>query len=423
MRVDVLNTRQRAWVLTLPGWGVLYYVLGYLSLTLDDPGSRIAFIWLPAGVAVSAFLTSPRASWIWLFITLFIARLLLDITFHHVIAVSLGTAFISLLNDGVIAWIVRRFSRGRDDLNKVVTWIAATLLVSAVGAVAGVSWLSLLNGTPWLKGLWIWWSANVTGTLFVTPALVGLVSAQIPQRTVPLALSLLLLLAVLISTLLIFARTPDNHQNIALTYTLACLPLILMMVTAVVCNARLGSIAFIAFSAVVVSASWHETGPFYLARLSTEESIILAQCYLSGAALLIVFIRAQKSVGKTDRRSGASQDIAYTLNPENGQIVWNPHACSPLSAELTAITSREGLLEHIPDEAQKAQLQRRWQSALEANAVEERFPFMLHLAGRRPVAMAEITTLPVVGAGSTVIVGFWVEEHSGLLHAASKGEG
>ncbi|MRS15867.1 hypothetical protein GJV06_13310 [Enterobacteriaceae bacterium RIT691] len=414
----MLNSAKLYQVWVLLAWGFLYFALGYLSLSLDDPGSRIAYIWLPAGMAVSAFLLSSRRSWPLLYLSLLIGRLALDVTFQHSLTVSLGLALISLTNDMAIAWTVRHFTRGRDLLFKVTTWFVATLCISAVAAAMGVSWLAWLQGTPYLKGIWIWWSANVTGTLFVTPALVGLAANSTSAGRISPLTSLLLLVAVLAVTLLIFFRTPGESESITLTYSVACIPLMLITVTAVLCNTLMGSLAFILFSTVVIAASWFETGPFYIARLTTEGSIILGQCYLCGSALLIVFIRAQKIFVQANKPEYLIQGIAYSLNPQTGRIGWNPHTDSPLLAALSPIVTREALLAHIPDAGQQAQLLARWQAVSEYHSVEDGFRFVLELEGHKPVEIAENNTLMVAGS----IIGFWTQPHSGLFQLLSQGE-
>ncbi|UYM55915.1 hypothetical protein [Leclercia adecarboxylata] len=81
---------------SLLAWGALYYLLGWLSLCLDGPDIRTAFIWLPSGVAVTAFLLSPKKQWLALWLVLFIARLVLGLTFHHTFHVSLALGAFSL---------------------------------------------------------------------------------------------------------------------------------------------------------------------------------------------------------------------------------------------------------------------------------------------------------------------------------------
>jgi hypothetical protein len=403
-------------------WGGGYYLLGCISLILNDPGTRIAFIWLPAGAAVSAFLITSQKKWLLLFISLLIFRLLLDLTFHHAFSVSLGLSVISLSNDMAIAWCTRYFSRNRDVFYKVVSWILSTIIFSALAALLGVTWLSLNNNLSLPEGIWIWWSANVTGTLFITPALVGLLGYQNGVERISRRISLLLIIAVLLATVFTFAITPEDIQSVALTYSVTCIPLILMTVTAVLCNNRLASVAFILFSSVVFWSSWDERGPFYIAQLTSEESIILAQCYLSGAALLIIFIRAQKRFSQTGFAESAIRDVAYSLDPQTGMLTWNPHAQSPFTTELSHITTRDDLLAHIPDDRQKAQMQARWQAVLDQRVVGEGPRFMLHLQGRNPIALREKNTLMVAGKDAVTIVGFWSEANDNLRRSVPKGE-
>lgn len=418
MQSMVLKREKKLWSAVMMTWGMLYYLLGYISLTLDDPDNRVSFIWLPAGVAVSAFLIAPHRNWLLLSFYLLLSRLLLDLTFHHQFVVSLVLATISLVNDMAIAWCVRYFSRYHDELHKVVTWIISTIVISALMAILGVLCLHFYDGVPLIRGIWFWWSANVTGILFITPALVGLISYNEPRHG---WLAYFLPIVVLVVTFLIFTRKPDNAENIALTNSLACVPLVLVTITAVLCGKRPGSVAFILFSMVVIGASWYETGPFYIARLNTEQSIVLAQCYLSWSALLIVFIRAQKHMA-TDAVDSAIQDIAYSLNPDTGQVTWNPHADSPLRDRLAGISTREELLSCIPDAEQKSQLQARWQSVSSHHDVTYSFCFTLQLNDHTRLHMIETRTLMVTGNDATAIIGFWVKSRPSLHKSAPKGK-
>jgi len=49
-----MKADKKTLAVSLLAWGALYYLLGWISLNLDGPESRVAFIWLPSGVAVAA---------------------------------------------------------------------------------------------------------------------------------------------------------------------------------------------------------------------------------------------------------------------------------------------------------------------------------------------------------------------------------
>ncbi|MFK3712862.1 MASE1 domain-containing protein [Leclercia adecarboxylata] len=405
---------------SLLAWGALYYLLGWISLFLDGPQSRVAFIWLPSGVAVTAFLITARKQWLALWITLFLARLLLGLTFQHTLHVSLVLALFSLTSHLGIAGCVRYFSRGYDRLHKIVNWVISTIVISALAALMGVGWVSLLAGSMQMQWLWIVWSANVTGTLFVTPPLMGLLApADKGARKESLA-GVFLVFAVLLATLCIFNGVPDRSDNIALIYSLACLPLVLLTATTIICGNRLASLAFILFSAVVIYASWRETGPFYFARLAPEESVLLAQSYLSAAALLLVFIRAQKSQTAADRRPRV---MAYSLDPETGHLVWDPHADPSLAAALASVTSREALLARVPDPQQQAQMVARWQAVANSQPVADVFRFTLALPGKVPIPLTERNMLLMSDRDRPVIVAFWSDDKGSLFQPAPQEEG
>ncbi len=404
---------------SLLAWGALYYLLGWLSLCLDGPDIRTAFIWLPSGVAVTAFLLSAKKQWLALWLVLFIARLVLGLTFHHTFHVSLALGAFSLTSHLGIAWSVHYFSRHYDRLHKIVTWTIATVVFSTLNALAGAIWLSSLAGTLQMSWFWLAWGANVTGTLFVTPPLMGLLAPGYKAARRESLFGVCLVFAILLATLFIFSDVPDRGDNIALIYSLACLPLILLTATTVVCGNRLASLAFILFSAVVIYASWQETGPFYFARLTPEESILLAQCYLSAAALLLVFIRAQKTHRPGD---GRFQGVAYSLDPESGRLVWESPADPRLSAVLAPLTSREALLARVPDAKQKQQMVARWQAVAQGQPVTEPFRFSLALADRPPLSITERNMLLMADKDRPVIVAFWSGERGSLFQTTPQEE-
>jgi len=213
---------------------------------------------------------------------------------------------------------------------------------------------------------------------------------------------------------------PDRSDNIALIYALACLPLVLLTAATVICSNRLASLTFILFSAVVLYASWRETGPFYFARLAAEESVLLAQSYLSAAALLLVFIRAQKTQSTAMRQT---RTMAYSLDPETGRLAWDPDADPSLTAALAPVNSRDALLACLPDAQQQARMAARWQAVANDQPVAETFHFTLAIPGHSPITLTERNMLMMTDKDRPVIVAFWTEDKGSLFHPAPQEEG
>ncbi|WP_064581495.1 MASE1 domain-containing protein [Klebsiella aerogenes] len=122
-------------------WPVIYLILAFISLKLDDPQNRVAMVWFPAGAAVSAFLSLPRRFWPAMYIVLFAARAGMDLLMRHSSETSLILSLISVSGDVTVALAVQHYSRGQDDFRKVCVWLISTLIISAP------AWAPAMTGT------------------------------------------------------------------------------------------------------------------------------------------------------------------------------------------------------------------------------------------------------------------------------------
>ncbi|MDO6580252.1 MASE1 domain-containing protein [Photobacterium sp. 2_MG-2023] len=247
----------------LAAWFILYLATGYISLFLDDPVSRVSYVWFPAGVAVSAFLLTGRSYWPALFLTLFAARLLLDVTLRHSLETSLLHAAISLCNDIAIAYCVIRFGRPNDRLHRMLIWLIATFSLSALAAVPGAGWLVLRQGLDFSQTFGIWWSANVIGVILFTTIVMGLIWKPEPASVTQKGLAVVLWLLLCVSTWFVFHQSVDNPRGAALLFGFACLPVTLMILIPVLTGSRVGAFSLLCFSSIVIYYSWQQTGPFF----------------------------------------------------------------------------------------------------------------------------------------------------------------
>ncbi|MEW5561952.1 MASE1 domain-containing protein [Enterobacter asburiae] len=395
-------------------WGMLYFATGYLSLRLDDPVSRVAFVWFPAGVAVSAFLLTRHSYWPLLFSLFFLVRTLLDLYMRHHLPTSLILSAVSLGGDLLIAWYVHRFSRPGDDLNIILIWISATLVFSLLAAILGVGWLALHSGLPFLPTVWIWWSANVTGTLAVTIILMGFLRKKQQQENAGnqrwrhLTGAVLWILLVL-SGWFAFDRE-IGVGSMAGAYALALIPLVLAIVQMVICGNRSGSFAFLSLSIIVIYYSWQGYGPFFIHGLRAGEPLLLAQCYLTAIALLLAFIRVlTHSVKNTDTVGNQlhDQQVIYHLNTSTGQMVWNSELRPPLDILLAGIDSREQLLSRVHPE-DSASLQARWDAALAGQPQRSLLTLRLALPDKQWLSIIDREAIALKDSQGNAIIGYWL---------------
>lgn len=285
------------WQLLL--WCALYFILGYLSLWLHDEENRLSFVWLPAGMAVAAFILMPPRHWLALFIGLFIIQCLLDFTTRHSLETSLVHSVISLCDDIAIAWCVRRYARPGDTLHALIVWLLATALISTFAAIVIAGWTAAHHDISMIRAMWIWWSANVSSTVLLTTIIIGLMRQDGPvsRRRVLIAGLLGVLLCAV--TYYIFRQDPSGVRGDASLFILSCLPVMLMVSLPLIGGNKTGALVFVCFCALVIACSWLGHGPFFIAGLRPGEHLLLAQIYLSGTALLLSFVYLQ--VNKTQQ--------------------------------------------------------------------------------------------------------------------------
>jgi hypothetical protein len=183
MQTFSFKTHHLSAVFFLLFWGVISFLLGYISILLDDPPNRLSAIWLPAGAAVSSFMLSHHTRWTGLFITFLGVQLFLDWLFRHDLADAIVIAFPALLCQTGIALSFRFFSRGHDALYQVICWIISTVVISLPAASLTAFWLNYAHNIALSEGVWMLWSTSVTSIFLLRPSLLR--SSHLRQTTPP----------------------------------------------------------------------------------------------------------------------------------------------------------------------------------------------------------------------------------------------
>lgn len=383
-------------------WCLLYFSLGYISLFLDDPASRVSFVWFPAGLAVAAFLLTPRRFWPPLFVGLLIVRTILDVTMRHSLETSLVHSVISLGNDFAIAWFVRRFRRPDDMLYNVVIWLCATVVISAFAAAAGAGWVLFRHNINFVQTLWIWWSANVVGTILLTTIIMGLFWKPEPFVLRKCLTGGGLWIALCLSAAWVFSQPFGDARSEALHFILACIPVMIMIAIPVVSGNRPGALSFLTFCVIVIYCSWHRLGPLFIPGLRTGEPLLLAQCYLSGTALLLNFVYVLK-------RHVPGMVSSYYLIPHSGRLTWDQTSSTSLTQHLLKIHHVDQLLALLSPDDQK-RMRARWETISHGGSVTDTFSFLLRLSPAIKIQLQETKLTGLPQPEDVVIIGSWSEE-------------
>lgn len=352
-------------------WALTYYVTGMASLAFDDPVSKMAIIWFPAGVSVSAFLSSRRAHWPMLFLVLLIARVLLGAHGWEESPAAIALSAEALAGSIAIAWLVRRFARRGDDLHAIVLWLLATVAICGVQALIRNGWLMLAGETS-PHTLMTNWMSGVNGVFFATVVVMNVLNSNLREFPVSAREKLagagwLLLLA--LNTWYVFGAAPhwltsmlDTDAGAAVYFILACLPIALALAVCVTWRSPGGSIALLVLGSIVVNYTDQKTGPFYVPGLLEGEPLLLAQSYLSITALLVVVIRLMTQSAKPyDPQTGrlGGDGVMYQLHPETGDILWDDNLDSLLDIGTRPLGTIEQVLARVhPEDREK--LKQHW---------------------------------------------------------------
>ncbi|MFT4269384.1 MAG: hypothetical protein QM578_00070 [Pantoea sp.] len=406
--------QEKVYLPALIMWGLVYLGLGYISLLLDDPQSRVAMVWFAAGGAISACLSLPRRIWPLLFVMLFVVRSGLDAMMRHSPVTSMVLSLISLSGDFTVAWCAQHFSRGRDDFRKISAWIISTLLISAVAAAAGSGWLSRYHAIPFFDTATLWWAANVSGTLVATTVLTGLTWEPVRPGARPVIITFSGVVLVVMSAAFVFSLPPADEASAGLVYGLACVPVLLTVMVPLLAGSFAGTLAFLALSITVISLSWLKAGPFFIHGLFRGEPLLLAQCYLSGTAVLMIFIRLQQrlfSARNVMKNEGC--EAAYRLNEATGELSWDLPPGAALNAIVSHLPDRDALLGCVHPRTRLLLLSR-WKAIASGERVSASLVFRGTLPDGSRFSVSERHLFRLHTDAGTVIAGEWTPVHGPL---------
>ena len=414
--MTIPNALRRTGVLFL--WALVYYVSGVASLAFEDPVSNMAIIWFPAGVSVSAFLSSQRNHWPMLFVALLAARVLLGEHGWHALLPTLAFSAVALAGSVAIAWLVRHFARRGDDVHAIVLWLLATVAVCGAQALIRKTWL-LLAGEASQHTFLSNWMSGVNGVFFATVVVMNVLNSNLrdfPTSAREKAAGGLCLLLLALNTWYIFGAPPhwltsilDTDAGAAVYFLLACLPIALTLAVCVAWRSPGGSLALLVLGSIVVNYTDQKTGPFYVPGLLEGEPLLLAQSYLSITALLVVAVRLMTQSNKPyDPETGRlpGEGVMYQLHPGTGEILWDDNLATLLDVGVQPMNTVQHVLNRVhPEDRDK--LERHWSADVGLRASSLAFRIdkgngdWLTLYDQSPGALRDATGQVIVGNWQT----------------------
>ncbi|WP_238261208.1 MASE1 domain-containing protein [Cupriavidus pauculus] len=361
--------------MALPLWAILYFICGYASHKINGPFAATGYIWLPAGVTVAAFMLAPARRWAGLALAFVAAQMLLGevegrdafrMLLFSVDEIGFAALAVALVQ-------MRRFSlEGLAFLRGV---LLAAVVSSVGGAVLGAGWFWLFLDVPFWATAKVWATADFVGVLIVTPVLAGWgrfsAARSGGRRRIEFLAGLAALLAVLVTSAVVFDGTRLVQLSLGVAYALTYIPLFFVAIVALLLGGRGGSVAVAALSALVLLNTAQGDGPFADTAVHHGYSLLVAQLYLAVAALLTLLIStlrtareqlheaAARRQNDVDLALAASGQLVYNLDPHSGRLRWSGSVEQVFGLSEAAFATLDDVLASVhPDD--RAAVRRRW---------------------------------------------------------------
>ncbi len=254
---------------------VLYFCAGSFGLSLAQVHPSASAVWPPSGIALAAILLWGYRLWPGIFLGAFAVNLAAAGSIFTALSIGAGNSLEAILG----ATLVFRFANGPKAFEQTKTILKfillAVILSTAVGAVFGVTSLTLGGLASWDKffPIWLtWWLGDAVGDLIVGSLLVLWVTQPLfPIKTIRLweATGLLVLL-IFIGGLLFLTKIPTGLEYFALV------PLL----WAAARFGRRGAVtSAFALSAVALWGTLHGLGPFVTPN--PNQSLLILQVFMA----------------------------------------------------------------------------------------------------------------------------------------------
>ena len=297
-----------------------YFVGARLGLAVAFSPRQVSAVWLPAGIALAAFMALGSRVWPGIFIAAFLVNAMADEPSTAAFFIACGNTAAGLLGAQVLRAL--RFDGALERSRDVVSLLAVTVGSTLISATVGTTALGIAAVIPWStsSSVWrIWWAGDSLGILIVAPVLLtwvnrprlGWKGLRLLEFATYLAVTTLIGLAVFV--------WPTGGNPFFYPRAYVAFPLLAWA------GLRLGSreaamgVAILATFAVWGSVNGF--GPF--SRWAPDSRLVLLDAFIATAActaLLIAAVTAERQGAQAAARE--SEDLLQAIITHTPAVVY-----------------------------------------------------------------------------------------------------
>lgn len=386
-------------------WAALYFIFGFLSHALNGSFIASGYIWLPAGITVSALLLTPTARWFALLVLLLAAQILLGWLEHRELW---RMALFSLNEIGVAAvaiWLVRRAPFPMEGLYFVRGLLLVGVGASLVSGVIGAWWFAVTQDMPFWPVLRVWAFSDLVGILIMTPVLAGWSRFRATRsggigRT-EFLLGLAAFFGVIVSSYIAFGSDID-HLVFDVDFSSTYVPLFFIALVTLLWGGRGGALSVVVLSLTAFVYNSLGRGPFVqLVQLHAGNALLELQIYLAVASLLSLLISTLKTTreqlhetvaqwkSKVELALTVSRQLVYTIDPERQSVAWSGDTEEMLGLPAVQLATLRQVLALVHP-LDQARLRQRWLDETEGDERED-MALRLSLPDGRIVSVTDMS--------------------------------
>jgi signal transduction histidine kinase/CheY-like chemotaxis protein len=383
-------------------FGVAFYTLARLSISLPGRSGDISYVWLANGLAVGVLLCIPPRRWPAFVAMAFLADLANNFSLNYSPGLAVAYATIDSLQAPISVALTARFIGWPpriDTLRTLLIWMGiAAIGVNGLFSLIGTSVAVYMQGNEFSSAWRNWFIGGVMGLLLMAPLIFSWLQEGVTTTRQHLKRHGLELIALYIGlgivTYFTFSRDPGPTSRFT---DLSFLAVPFLVWAALRHGLRAATLATFIWFAISLYYTINDVGPFAASRQSPELSVLHLQLYLvvlTALTLITATIIRERSVlvmqreqalrqsevvrRRSDAAILASKNVIYEIDPVTQKMVWEGDVYNFIDKDRQVYRTVAGALDvvHPDDRARLAETTRQITTG-EVNSVSVEYRHLL----------------------------------------------
>jgi signal transduction histidine kinase/integral membrane sensor domain MASE1/CheY-like chemotaxis protein len=384
-------------------FGVAFYTLARLSISLPGRSGDISYVWLANGLAVGVLLSIPPRRWPAFVAMAFLADLANNFSLNYSPGLAVAYATIDSLQAPISVALTAHFIGWPpriDTLRTLLTWMGiAAIGVNGLFSLIGSSVAVYAQGNDFSAAWRNWFIGGVMGLLLMAPLIFSWLqeaATTTRQQLKRYGLELIVLYIGLgIVTYFTFSRDAGSASRFT---DLSFLAVPFLVWAALRHGLRAATLATFIWFAISLYYTINDVGPFAASRQSPELSVLHLQLYLvvlTALTLITATIIRERSTlvvqreqalrqsevvrRRSDAAIMASKNIIYEINPVTQKMVWEGDVYNFIDKDRPVYRTVAAALDvvHPDDRARLAEVTRQISTG-EVNSASIEYRHLLH---------------------------------------------